>query len=230
MPGNIAIITARGGSKRIPGKNIKLFLGKPIIHYSIETVISSGLFEKVIVSTDNEEIANVAKGAGAEVPFLRSEENSNDYAGTADVITEVIQQLNKRGEHFDNICCVYPTAPFITPKRLLEAYDLLTNKEFTSVITVCGFSFPIQRSLQRDESGTFSMVWPENLTVRSQDLPERYHDAGQFYWVRSEEFIKNNRLYTEKMGAIILNEMEVQDIDNISDWNLAELKYKLANS
>lgn len=223
---NVAIITARGGSKRIPRKNIKLFRGKPMIAYSIETALNSGLFEIVMVSTDDTEIAEISKQLGAEVPFIRSKQTSDDFTGTADVIVEVINDLQKRGKQFDNACCIYPTAPFITKQILDESYKLLIDKKFDSVFPVCTFSYPIQRALQINDSKT-SMVWEENLNKRSQDLPARYHDAGQFYWANIQEFLKAKKLFTANSGSIILDELQVQDIDNETDWKLAELKHSL---
>lgn len=225
MP-NVAIITARGGSKRIPRKNIKLFRGKPMIAYSIETALNSGLFEMVMVSTDDNQIAEISKQLGAEVPFIRSKQTADDYTGTADVMIEVLNDLQKTGKQFDNACCIYPTAPFITKQILDESYKLLIDKKFDSVFPVCAFSYPIQRALEINDSKT-SMVWEENLNKRSQDLPARYHDAGQFYWTSIQEFLKVKKLFTANSGSIILDELQVQDIDNETDWKLAELKHSL---
>ncbi len=230
MDNNVAIITARGGSKRIPRKNIKPFLGKPIIAYSIETTLQSGLFKDVIVSTDDREIAEIAIKYGASVPFMRSNENSNDYAGTADVLLEVIEQLKQNGRTYDNICCIYPTAPFISTNSLTKAYALLKEKDYATVFPVCAFSYPILRSLRIDSDNKVKMNWPENLNKRSQDLETLYHDAGQFYWVDTNLFLKSKMLFTDHSGVIILNELEVQDIDNELDWKLAELKYQLKTS
>lgn len=223
---NIAIITARGGSKRIPRKNVKDFLGKPIIAYSIETALKSDLFDEVMVSTDDDEIAEMAKKYGAKVPFKRSEKNADDYSSTADVILEVLEAYRKNNIEFNNACCLYPTAPFINTQTLQGAYELLLQKKFDTVLPVCSFSFPIQRALQiKDDKIT--MVWEENMIVRSQDLEKRYHDAGQFYWLNIKSFLKEKKLFTSNTGSIILNELQVQDIDNEIDWKLAELKYQL---
>jgi N-acylneuraminate cytidylyltransferase len=224
---NIAIIPARGGSKRIPRKNIKPFCGKPIITYSIEAALRSGLFDVVMVSTDDEDIAAVAKAAGAEVPFMRSEKNSDDYAGTVDVLLEVLTAYEKQNTTFDNVCCIYPTAPFVNTQRLSEAYQMLNEKQYDSVFPICAFSFPILRALQLSNNNQVSMIWPENMTKRSQDLPPAYHDAGQFYWCRTLSLTTDKKLYTDNSGAIVLNETEVQDIDNESDWLIAEMKFKL---
>jgi N-acylneuraminate cytidylyltransferase len=223
---NLAIITARGGSKRIPRKNIKEFRGKPIIAYSIETALRSGLFSCVMVSTDDAEIASIAKLYGAEVPFLRSANNSNDVASTADVIKEVLDELKKAGKEYSNACCIYPTAPFISEQALTQAYDLLCEKNFDTVFPVCRFSYPIQRALQIENDKT-TMVWQENLNVRSQDLAPRYHDAGQFYWINTNAFLSELKLFTANTGSIILDELQVQDIDNETDWKIAELKHAI---
>lgn len=223
---NVAIITARGGSKRIPRKNIKLFRGKPIIAYSIETALHSGLFDYVMVSTDDDEIADVSKKYGAQIPFIRSRENSNDFAGTADVLIEVLNELKANGKDFENACCIYPTAPFITKKTLEESYKLLIEKKFDSVFPVCPFSYPIQRALEINDA-KIGMVWPENLNKRSQDLPPRYHDAGQFYWMNIQTFLREKKIFTNNAGSIVLNELQVQDIDNETDWKIAELKYSI---
>lgn len=226
---NVAIITARGGSKRIPRKNIRAFLGKPIIAYSIETALKSELFDYVMVSTDDDEIADISKKYGAKVPFMRSKQTSDDFAGTADVILEVLSDLNKIEKHFDNVCCIYPTAPFISKKSLEESYKLLVNEKFDSVFPVCAFSYPIQRALEINNSKT-KMVWEENLNMRSQDLAPRYHDVGQFYWMKTNVFVEQRKVFTSNTGSIILNELQVQDIDNEIDWKLAELKYSLLTS
>jgi N-acylneuraminate cytidylyltransferase len=224
---NVAIITARGGSKRIPGKNIKDFRGKPIITYSIETALKSGLFDYVMVSTDDAAIAEIARKAGAEVPFMRSEKNADDFSGTADVIVEVLGELNRSGKNFDTACCIYPTAPFISTESLKESFDLLTKKEFDTVFPVCAFSYPIQRGLEMDEAAKIKMIWPENELKRSQDLKQSYHDAGQFYWLQVNRFLSARKIFTPNSGAIILSELQVQDIDNETDWKIAELKHSL---
>lgn len=224
---NIAIIPARGGSKRIPRKNIKSFCGKPIITYSIEAALKSGLFNVVIVSTDDEEIAAVAKAAGAEVPFMRSDKNSDDYAGTVDVLLEVLSEYKKQNIKFDNVCCIYPTAPFVFSDRLYEAFQMLNEKHYDSVFPICAFSFPILRALQLSSNNQVSMIWPENMNKRSQDIPLAYHDAGQFYWCKTLPLMLSKKIYSDNSGAIVLNETEVQDIDNENDWLIAEMKFKL---
>ncbi|MCD6067570.1 MAG: CMP-N-acetylneuraminic acid synthetase [Bacteroidetes bacterium] len=223
----LAIITARGGSKRIPRKNIKLFRGKPIIAYSIETAVKSGLFDYVMVSTDDDEIATIAVQYGAEVPFKRSPQTADDFSGTAEVLTEVIEELKRTGRSFEYACAIYPTAPFISAEKLEEAFELLKEKNYNSVFPVCAFSFPVQRSLELDDHNKIEMRWPENALKRSQDLPPSYHDAGQFYWLNTAQFGQEKKLYTSNSGAIVLNELEVQDIDNETDWKIAELKHSL---
>jgi N-acylneuraminate cytidylyltransferase len=224
---NIAIIPARGGSKRIPKKNIKNFLGKPIIAYSIEAAINSGLFDDVIVSTDSEEIAEIAKKYGASVPFLRSEKNSDDFASTIDVIDEVIEELSKRNQTYKNCCCIYPTAPFLNANKLNEAFTLLIENSYDVVFPVIQFSFPIQRAVKRDENGKISMFTPEFLTSRSQDLEASYHDSGQFYFFDIQQVLTQRKLWTSNTGCIVISELEGQDIDNLDDWKLAELKYQM---
>ncbi|MDD5571193.1 MAG: pseudaminic acid cytidylyltransferase [Bacteroidales bacterium] len=225
---NIAIIPARGGSKRIPRKNIKDFLGKPIIAYSISAAINSQLFDEIMVSTDDNEIAEIAKQYGAKVPFMRSAKCSNDFATTIDVIDEVISCYEKTNIKFDNLCCIYPTAPLISPERLKESFALLNLKNYDSVFPVVPFSYPVLRGLRLNKERV-QMVWPEHLNSRSQDLETIYHDAGQFYMAKTESMKLKKTLWTDNTGAIILSEMEVQDIDNEADWKLAELKYKLLN-
>jgi pseudaminic acid cytidylyltransferase len=222
----VAVITARGGSKRIPRKNIKLFLGKPIIQYSIDAALQSKLFDEVMVSTDDLEIKECAEQAGALVPFVRGKENSDDFATTGDVLKEVFSQYSIINRRFDFACCIYPTAPFVTPESLVEGFKVLTEGNFDSVVPVVKFGFPIQRAF-KIESQRLQFMWPENSNVRSQDLIPTYHDAGQFYWLRVNSFLKSNKIIAENCGAIEISEMESQDIDNLIDWEMAELKYKL---
>jgi N-acylneuraminate cytidylyltransferase len=225
---NLCIIPARGGSKRIPRKNIKEFIGKPIIAYSIEVAIKSKLFLEVMVSTDDEEIAEIAKQYGAKVPFKRSAKNSNDQATTPDVMNEVLGNYKKEGKLFSLACCIYPTAPLISIQRLKEAYELLINENFDSIIPVIHFDSPIQRAFKID-SGKLKMMWPENIAIRSQDLEPAYHDCGQFYWFKVNKFFETKQILTNNTGAIQLNEMEMQDIDEESHWKIAEIKYTLRN-
>lgn len=221
----IAIITARGGSKRIPKKNIKDFLGKPIIAYSIEAALNSKIFDEVMVSTDSEEIKEIAIKYGASVPFLRSEKTSNDFATTTDVLNEVIDEYKKIGQVFEIGCCIYPTAPFVTSEKLEKALDLLTNSQFDSVMTVTPFSFPPLRGMTLKD-GKVDYKWKEYSQKRSQDLETIYHDCGQFYMFNFEKFKESGKLVTDNTGAIPVSELEVQDIDNLTDWKIAEMKYK----
>lgn len=221
----VAIITARGGSKRIPLKNIKLFNGKPIIAYSIEAAINSGIFNEVMVSTDDPAIADVASKYGANVPFMRSKETSDDYSTTAAVLLEVIKSYTDQGRNFAFACCIYPTAPFITKEKLISAFELLVKSGADSIIPVTKFSVPIWRSLQMKD-GKISYNWPEFAPKRSQDLPPAYHDCGQFYFFKCEEFLKSQELVTDNTIGIVVPESEVQDIDNEEDWKIAEVKYE----
>lgn len=223
---NIAIITARGGSKRILHKNRKEFCGKPIIEYSIEAAKQAGIFDTVMVSTDDNKIAEIAKNAGAEVPFMRSAETSNDYATTADVLMEVLEKYKERGIRYENACCIYPTAPFVTGDKLRWAMDMLVKEKKDSVMPVVPFSFPPLRGMVIND-GRLEYKWQEYAMKRSQDLEEIYHDCGQFYAFRVETFEKERKLVTENSAAMIISELEVQDIDNETDWQLAEMKYRL---
>jgi pseudaminic acid cytidylyltransferase len=225
---NIAIIPARGGSKRIPRKNIKLFLGMPIVAYSIDIAIKSGLFNEVMVSTDDEEIANIALQFGANVPFFRSKENSNDTSTTLEVIEEVVNWYNEKDKFYDNICCIYPCAPFCTTLNLVNSYNLFIEKKFNTVFPVVQYSSPIQRALNLDNS-IVSMSYPEFQNTRSQDLEKKYFDAGQFYWINTKNIFEQKNMYTDYSGCIIIDELNAQDIDNEIDWQIAELKYKLIN-
>ena len=222
----VAIITARGGSKRILRKNIREFLGRPIIAYSIEAALGSRLFDEVMVSTDDDEIAAIAQEDGATVPFRRSAGMSDDHATTAQVLQEVLAEYAQRGQRFDLACCIYPTAPFVTAERLRSAFEQLTESGADCVIPVARFSFPIWRAF-RMEDGRLSYVWPENAPRRSQDLPPAFHDAGQFYFFRTEPFLVSGQLIGPNAVGIEADELEVQDIDTEADWRLAELKYRL---
>lgn len=223
----IAIITARGGSKRIPKKNIKLFCGKPIIAYSIEAALKSELFDQVMVSTDSEEIAEVARQYGAEVPFMRSAETASDYATTNDVLKEVFAKYDEIGYKLDRACCIYPTAPFITPKSLKESYKLLDGDNVHMVNPIVKFSFPPQRSLVVNEKGIIECLQFENRFVRSQDLGNVYHDCGQYYWYDVPFFLKHDGIMDGYSAAYIIDELHAQDIDNEVDWQISELKYEI---
>lgn len=224
----IVIIPARGGSKRIPRKNIKDFAGQPIIKYSIDAALGSGCFDEVMVSTDDHEIADVAKSFGANVPFIRSEENSTDMAMTIPVLEEVISEYKKLGQEFDYLCCIYPTAPFITAEKLREAKKLLLQKNAEAVVPVMRFSYPIQRAL-KFENGITKMFWPENYNMRSQDLEPAYHDCGQFYFMKTTAMIEQQKLFPRLTVPFEVPESEAHDIDSKEDWKMAEIKFKILN-
>ncbi|PMN96589.1 pseudaminic acid cytidylyltransferase [Vibrio sp. 10N.222.55.C12] len=218
----IAIIPARGGSKRIPRKNIKDFHGKPMIAYSIEAALTSGCFDKVIVSTDDAEIAEVASAYGADTPFLRPVNISDDYATTMDVMEHAIQWCLKAGWELEAVCCLYATAPFVRASDLRKGHDLLNKSDVQYVFSATSFPFPIQRAIKLDNSGSVSMFSPENELVRSQDLEEAYHDAGQFYWGRSEAFLNKLSVFSPHSKVVLLPRSRVQDIDTLEDWVSAE--------
>ncbi|WP_415719295.1 pseudaminic acid cytidylyltransferase [Maridesulfovibrio sp.] len=224
---NIAIIPARGGSKRIKNKNIKEFAGKPIIYYSIAAALESGLFDKVIVSTDSDSIATVAEECGATVPFRRPEELSDDHTPTAPVLLHAIEWAIDKGMDVQNGCCIYPTAPFVRYTDLQKGLELLQKNNAHSTFSVTSFPFPIQRALKINDRGYTEMFWPEHENTRSQDLPEAYHDAGQFYWVNCAKFCKNPQLYSSETLPVILPRNLVQDIDTLEDWETAETKFEI---
>ncbi len=223
---SIAIITARGGSKRIPSKNSRKFLGRPILCYSIEAALQSELFDEVMVSTDDERIADIARRAGAQVPFMRSAETADDYATTDDVLMEVLETYEKAGRTFDYMACIYPTAPFVTAAKLKAAMQLLIEKDASGVMPVVRFSFPPQRGMEIKD-GRLRYCCPENAAKRSQDLETMYHDSGQFYCYHVKRYRACRGDLPDGYVPIIVPETEVQDIDNLTDWRLAELKYRL---
>lgn len=222
---SVAIITARGGSKRIPRKNIRPFLGRPIIAYSIEAAITSQLFDEVMVSTDDEQIASVARDFGAVVPFMRSAATSDDHSTTAQVLEEVVGEYASRGRLFDYACCIYPTAPFVTAEKLRQAFRELEENDADLVLPIARFSFPIWRSFRREGNRVY-YNWPEHAPKRSQDLEPAFQDAGQFYFFRPRILNGSALLVTENSIGIEVSEIEVQDIDSEEDWLLAELKYR----
>ncbi len=226
---NLCIIPARGGSKRIPRKNIKYFKGEPIISYSIRAAIESGLFDEVMVSTDDLEVKEIAESYGASVPFLRSAETSNDFATTADVLIEVLNVYLSLGKRFDQICCIYPTAPFITAGRLIEGFEILTQGA-DSVLPILSFDYPIWRSFKVNENDNLVYNWVEFIDSRSQDLPKSYHDAGQWYWVKIDRLKESGKLIFETSKGLQLLPFEAHDIDTLHDWKLAELKYEYLQS
>lgn len=218
---NVCVIPARGGSKRIPRKNIKEFCGKPIIAYPIEAARQSGLFDKVIVSTDDEEIAEVAESFGAEVPFMRPKELSDDFTGTTPVVAHAIRELENGGLDVDIVCCVYATSVFLTPKLLGDGFDALTDgKEYS--FSVAEFSAPIFRSFKLLENGGVEMFFPEHFSARSQDLPSAYHDGAQFYFGRKDAFLNNLPIFAPHSAAVKVDRRMVQDIDTLEDWGIAE--------
>lgn len=224
---NIAIIPARGGSKRIPKKNIREFRGKPIISWSINAALESKCFDEVIVSTDCKEIAEIAKQAGALVPFLRPEKLSNDFATTRDVVLHSIDWLNLSKYSVDYLCCLYATAPFINSNDILNAFNLIkNNKEEIFTFTATSFSFPIQRAIKINNKGISSMFYPNNFNIRSQDLERAYHDAGQFYIAAPKTWINRENLF-ENAKPIVIPNWRVQDIDEEDDWKRAELLHKM---
>ena len=221
----LCIIPARGGSKRIPGKNIKSFCGKPIIAYSIEAALNSGCFDTVMVSTDDEKIASVARKFGADVPFLRPESLADDHTGTQDVIRHAIQWYLDAGEPVEEVCCVYATAPFLTGLTLAASFEQFRNEEADFCFSVTEFEFPIQRAVKLTPNRRVEMFNPENFSVRSQDLEPAYHDAGQFYWGRTEAFLEQRAIFSSLATPFILPSYLVQDIDTPDDWVRAELMF-----
>ena len=222
----VAVIPARGGSKRIPKKNIKKFFGKPIISYSIKAAIDSKLFDKVIVSTDCENIAQVAIKYGAEVPFMRPKELSGDFLGTHEVVGHTLKWLEGFGDAVDYACCIYATAPMIQGSDLIKGYDLIKTEKWKSVIAATKYSYPVFRSFKKLSNGGLEMVFPEHYNSRSQDLPEVYHDAGQFYWAKAQEWKNKSVGFSENNTIIELPNHLIQDIDTIEDWNRAEKIYE----
>ena len=223
---NICVIPARGGSKRIPRKNIKEFNGKPIIAYSIEASLKSNCFSQVIVSTDDDEISEVAKKYGALVPFVRPDELSNDYAGTISVIKHAIEWMENNNNYIESVCCLYATAPFIQSKIISKAYQQLKNSNSDCYFSVTSFAFPIQRAIKIVQGDKVDMFYPQHFMDRSQDLEDSYHDAGQFYWGIPQAFLDNEDIFSEKSIPVILPRYLVQDIDTLEDWHRAELMYK----
>lgn len=221
----VCIIPARGGSKRIPRKNIKEFLGRPVISYSIQAAIASNIFDEVYVSTDDQEIAEVAQNFGANADVLRTSDNSSDFATTSDVILEVLDY--KKFKDAFIICCLYPVTPLIKSQTLCDGYKYLLEKSVNSVFTVTKFSYPIQRSLERDENGLMNFHQKENRNARTQDLKDFFHDAGMFYFVKAHVFKKEKDLLCKPSYGILMNEYDVQDIDNMNDWEMAKLKFQL---
>lgn len=223
----IAIIPARGGSKRIPRKNIKLFAGLPIIAYSIKAAQESGLFDRIIVTTDDEEIADIARAFGAETPFMRPKELSDDHTATIPVIAHAIETIEQDGIKIDAACCIYATAPFVRAEDIKSAYDAMISHHKSYAFPVTTFGFPIFRGVKRNEEGSIEMFWPEHFLTRSQDLPEAYHDVGQFYWGTPQAWLSGTPIFSNTATTIVLPRHLVQDIDTPEDWMRAELMYKV---
>jgi N-acylneuraminate cytidylyltransferase len=226
---NIAIIPARGGSKRIPRKNIKEFHGKPLIAYSIEAAIASGCFDRIIVSTDDSEIAEIANQYGAEVPFIRPKDISDDYATTLDVINHALLWLQKNNYHFTYVCCIYATAPFLSSEFIRTGLDELVKGSFDYAFSATSYAFPIQRALKINQNGSTDMFMPEHINTRSQDLEDAFHDAGQFYWGKASAFLNKKNVFSNSSFAVILPRKLVQDIDTMEDWSNAELMFEILN-
>jgi pseudaminic acid cytidylyltransferase len=225
----VAIIPARGGSKRIPRKNIKAFCGKPMIAYAIEAAQNSELFERIIVSTDDEEIASVAHAYGAEIPFMRPQNLSDDYTGTTAVVAHVLEMLAEQNIHPEHTCCIYATVPFLTASSLIQGYNTLIQNHSEFAFSVTTFPYPIFRALRKEGDGV-AMLWPEFSATRSQDLTEAYHDAGQFYWGETLSWLEKKMIFAPYSSPIILPRHQVQDIDTPEDWIRAELMYKALHS
>jgi len=225
MKKTIAIITARGGSKRIPRKNIKEFFGQPIIKYAIDAALESKIFDTVMVSTDDEEIAQIARKYGADIPFMRSEKTSNDFASTMDVLLEVIDQYKKMNIEFDTLCCIYPCVPFLKGSTLIDAYNVFTRNNTDALMPVVRFSYPIQRALRINNNDLLEYVNPEYIESRSQDLEPMYHDVGMFYFYDISSLTNPDKT----MNYFEMKESEIQDIDTEEDWHYAEMKYRIIN-
>lgn len=222
----IAIITARGGSKRIPRKNIKEFMGKPMLAYAIDAAKRAGIFDEVMVSTDSGEIAEIARSSGASVPFMRSEKTSNDFATTYDVLKEVLEEYRKSGKEFDNLCCIYPCVPFLKPDSLASAFDLMVARKANSIMPVCRYPAPVEWAM-RMENGILAADDIEKQMLRSQDLKPAFFDAGMFYFYKTDAFLKERTTLLPGTLGYVIDEAECQDIDTPDDWKMAELKYKV---
>jgi N-acylneuraminate cytidylyltransferase len=222
----VAVIPARGGSKRIPRKNVKEFCGKPMIVWSIEAARASGCFEKIIVSTDDHEIAEIARGCGATVPFMRPEELSDDHTGTLPVIHHAVEWLSEHDERVEFACCVYATAPFISPEDLRKGWELIQRKACSYAFSVTSYVFPIQRAIRITDEGRVAMFSPEHFNTRSQDLEEAWHDAGQFYWGTADAWREERAIFGKGSVPVKLPRHRVQDIDTPEDWARAEWMFR----
>ncbi|MBU6463654.1 MAG: pseudaminic acid cytidylyltransferase [Bradyrhizobium sp.] len=222
----IAIIPARGGSKRIPRKNIRLFCGKPIMAYSISAAHDTGLFDQIVVSTDDEEIASIARASGATTPFLRPREIADDFTGTNAVVRHAIAWFNGRGSNITYACCIYATAPLIQSRFIREGYEILARSDADFAFSMTSYPFPIQRALRLTPDGRVDVFYPEHRMTRSQDLEASYHDAGQFYWGTASAFLGDVPLFSPRSVGVILPRLLVQDIDTLEDWEQAEFMYQ----
>lgn len=223
---NLAIIPARGGSKRIKHKNIKKFNGKPIIYWTIKAAIKSKLFDRIVVSTDSKVIKKISKKFGAEVPFLRPKKLSGDSAGTVKVVKHAIQWFKKKNILFENVCCIYPTAPFISGRILKKGLKLLNKKKSSYVFTITSFPYSIEKALKVKQNGRITPVWKKNIFKRSQDFKVSYHDAGQMYWGKSDSFLKEKIIFSQKSFPLYLPRYLARDIDTLEDWKEAELLFR----
>ncbi len=223
----MAIIPARGGSKRIPGKNIKLFNGKPIIAYSLEAAHASGLFRHVMVSTDCPQIAETARQYGAEVPFLRPAHLADDFTGTDAVVLHALEWYAQQNEIHDHVCCLYATAPLLSAENLQRGYERLVGSDAISCFSVTEYNYPILRSLKCNDDGYLAMFWPEYFETRSQDLPVAYHDAAQFYWAVVKDYVRAKRFISSRSLPLVLSRQMVMDIDTPEDWLLAETMHRV---
>ncbi len=226
MANAIAIIPARGGSKRIPRKNIKDFYGRPLIAYSIQTALASKLFDKVIVTTDDEKIVAIAKKYGAEVPFIRPKELADDFSGTQEVIDHALKWLENHGEHYDFVCTIYATAPLLKAQYLVEGYNILKASSAINAFSATSMPFPIQRTFKVTDDGRCEMFTPKYYMTRSQDLEEAYQDAGQFYWAKTAKESQEVMFGNDSIPVLLPRHL-VQDIDTLEDWKRAEVMYKV---
>lgn len=225
----LCVIPARGGSKRIPRKNIRDFCGKPMIAWSIDVAIKSECFDRIIVSTDDKEIAAVAEQCGAEIPFMRPAELADDYAGTTVVVSHAIKWQNSHGDLVDKVCCLYATAPFVQATDLQKGLKVLESSGAEYAFAVTSYAFPIQRSIRITESQRIEMFQPEHFNTRSQDLEEAWHDAGQFYWGKAAAWLENKPIFSVDSAPVLIARHRVQDIDTLDDWNQAQLMFTLLN-
>ena len=226
----LAVIPARGGSKRIPRKNVREFCGRPMIAWSIEAALQSGCFDKIVVSTDDDEIAAISVAEGAEVPFRRPSNLSDDYTATSPVVAHAIQWCSDAGSPPDKVCCLYATAPFVNPVDIVQGLRQLEASDADFAFSVTSYPFPIQRAVRVNESGRVNMFQPEHFLTRSQDLEEAYHDAGQFYWGTATAWLENRPIFSAKSAAVFLPRHRVQDIDTPEDWQRAELMFSVIRS